>query len=78
MTARNRTLSESGQAVQAAVKAILAAHSPLASPLTAKAINKLLPAHLRRSDRDIRYHRDLIYKANDSHHGNVSADLSPA
>jgi hypothetical protein len=34
----------------------LAAHPPLAWPLTAKTINARLPLELRRSDEDIRHH----------------------
>jgi hypothetical protein len=47
--------------VRAAVRAIMAAHSPLRKPLTAKRINALLPAHLRRSDQDIRHHMRAIW-----------------
>lgn len=53
---RNPRAFRQGQAVRAAVKAVLAAHSPLAWPLTAKAINARLPAHLRRDEATIRWH----------------------
>ena len=49
-------------AVRAAVRAIMAAHSPLAKPLTAKRINGLLPEHLRRSDQDVRHHMRGIWR----------------
>jgi hypothetical protein len=39
VTARNPKAYQDGQAVRAAVKAIMAAHSPLLLPLTAKVIN---------------------------------------
>jgi hypothetical protein len=47
--------------MRAAVRAIMAAHSPLAKPLTAKRINALLPEHLRRSDQDVRHHMRAIW-----------------
>jgi hypothetical protein len=78
VTARNRVEYESGQAVQAAVREIMAAHPPLASPLTAKAINARLPPHLQRCDRDIRHHMQAIRRAFACHHGNVSSDLASA
>jgi hypothetical protein len=61
MSARNRAGLEKGQILRAAIKTILAAHSPLARPLTAKQINAKLPAPLRRSDRTIQWHMDAIY-----------------
>jgi hypothetical protein len=48
MSPRNPKAFEEGQAVRAAVREILAAHPPLAWPLTAKAINARLPVHLQR------------------------------
>jgi hypothetical protein len=51
---RRRTVRD--PQVREAVRAILASHSPLRKPLTAKHINAILPAHLRRSDQDIRHH----------------------
>ena len=48
--------------VRAAVRETLAAHSPLAKPLTAKAINAKLPAHLRRSDGAIRHHMRRVWE----------------
>jgi hypothetical protein len=48
-------------AVRAAVRGIMAAHSPLRKPLTAKRINALLPEHLRRSDQDVRHHMRQIW-----------------
>ncbi|MGO9992856.1 MAG: hypothetical protein ACLPTF_10155 [Steroidobacteraceae bacterium] len=78
MPPRNLKAYEEGQAVQTAVKAMLAAHPPLGAPLTAKAINARLPPHLRRSERDIRHHMQVIRKAHDCRYGNVSADLASA
>ena len=60
MSARNLKAFAEGQDVRAAIKAIMAAHSPLAWPLTAKAINQRLPEHLRRGDNDIRHHMRAI------------------
>jgi hypothetical protein len=60
MTARNARAFEDGQAVRAAVRAIMAAHSPLAWPLTAKVINAKLPPHLRRDENTIRWHMRQI------------------
>jgi hypothetical protein len=48
-------------AVRSAVRTILAAHSPLRKPLTAKQINRVLPEHLRRTEGDIRHHMRAIY-----------------
>jgi hypothetical protein len=56
MTARNLRAYDGGQAVRAAVRAIMATHSPLARPLTAKAINARLQPELRRSPRTIQEH----------------------
>jgi hypothetical protein len=60
MSARNLKAFAEGQDVRAAIKTIMSAHSPLAWPLTAKAINARLPAHLRRGDNDIRHHMRAI------------------
>jgi hypothetical protein len=57
--AEQRTVRD--PAVRAAVRAIMAAHSPLRKPLTAKRINALLPEHLRRSDQDVRHHMRQIW-----------------
>jgi hypothetical protein len=57
---RNRKAYAGGLAVRAAVTAILAAHHPLAAPLSAKAINARLPPHLRRSENRISAHRRAI------------------
>lgn len=56
MTARNHKAFDAAQAVRAAVRDILIAHSPLAPVLTAKLVNGLLPPHLRRADITIRQH----------------------
>jgi hypothetical protein len=64
--ARNLPAYEVGQHVRAGVKAILAAHSPLARPLNAKEINKKLPQQLRRSDNDIRHHVRAIRREADA------------
>lgn len=53
---RNRKLHRQGLVVHRAIREILAAHSPLARPLTAKAINTRLPPRLRRSESGIRRH----------------------
>jgi hypothetical protein len=42
-------------AVRDAVRKIMAAHSPLRKPLSAKKINAMLPPHQRRTDQGIRY-----------------------
>jgi len=60
MTARNLKAYEDGQAVRNAVRAIMAARSPLLPPLTAKAINAKLPEHLRREENTIRWHMRQI------------------
>jgi hypothetical protein len=60
MSARNVKAYEEGQDVRAAIKSIMAAHPPLAWPLTAKTINARLPPELRRSDEDIRHHMRSI------------------
>ena len=78
MTARNTALYDSGQAVQAAIRGIMATHSPFASPLTAKTINARLPADLRRSESDIRHHMRIIRSAFDCCRVNVSGDLTDA
>jgi hypothetical protein len=60
MTARNPKAFEDGQAVRAAVKALMAGHSPLLPPLTAKLINARLPANLQRDENTIRWHMRQI------------------
>jgi len=60
MTARNAKAYEGGQAVRAAVKAIMAAHSPLLPPLTAKALNAKLLEGLQRDEDTIRWHMRKI------------------
>lgn len=44
-----------------AVFDLLAAHSPLERPLDAPLINRLLPAHLRRTDGAIRHHMRQVW-----------------
>ena len=56
---RRRTVRD--RAVRDAVREILAAHSPLRKPLTAKRINAMLPEHLRRTDQDVRHHMRAIW-----------------
>jgi hypothetical protein len=64
-------------AVRAAVRNIMAAHSPLAKPLTAKRINALLPEPLRRSDQDIRHHMRSIWTAEHDLLGGTEAQVAP-
>ena len=61
MTARNVKAFEDGQAVRAAVRAIMAERSPLARRLSAKQIRARLPPHLRRDERTIRLHMQCIH-----------------
>jgi hypothetical protein len=75
---RNRKGYEEGQAVQAAVRRIMAAQPPLAAPLTAKAVNAKLPPHLRRSERGIQHHMQCIRRGFDSGGRNVSAESHSA
>jgi hypothetical protein len=58
---RNRRAFEEGREVRAAVRAIMAARSPLRRRLTAKAVNAQLPPHLRRDDSVICWHMRAIY-----------------
>jgi hypothetical protein len=48
-------------AVRDAVRTIMATHSMLDGPLTAKMINLQLPEQMRRSDQDIRHHMRVIW-----------------
>jgi hypothetical protein len=66
MSPRNPKAFEEGQAVRAAVRQILAAHPPLAWPLTAKAINAKLPAHLQRDASMICRHMRAIRQEADA------------
>jgi repressor of nif and glnA expression len=71
VTARNMPAFFAAQELHAAVRSIMAAHSPLARPLTAKAINVLLPPNQRRDERTIRYHMQRIREAEiDCRYGN--------
>lgn len=76
MTARNPKAFNEGQAVRAAVRAIMAQRSPLARPLSAKQVNVRLPANLRRDERTIRQHMQCIYieAEIDGHDGNLSSE----
>ncbi len=60
MTVRNHRSFEEGRAVRAVVRGIMAAHSPLAWPLTAKAVLAKLPPELRRDENTIRWHMRQI------------------
>ena len=70
---RNRKRFEEGQAVRRAVKAIMAARSPLTRPLRAKAINAKLPPHLRRDDSVIRWHVRAIQDEAEAADPNIPA-----
>jgi gamma-glutamyl:cysteine ligase YbdK (ATP-grasp superfamily) len=59
--AEQRTVRD--PAVRDAVREIMAAHSPLAKPLTAKRIIAKLPKHLRRTEGDVRHHMRQIWAA---------------
>jgi hypothetical protein len=79
MTARNLKAYEDGQAVRNAVKDMMAAHSPLARPLTAKTVNAQLPPHLRRDERTIRLHMQRIREEEiDCRDGNSSSESDAA
>jgi hypothetical protein len=60
MPPRNLKAFDDGQAVRAAVKAIMAARSPLLPSLTAKVINARLPVDLQRDENTIRWHMRQI------------------
>ena len=60
MTVRHRAKAD--PAVAAAVYDIMATHSPLAKPLTAKRINARLPPHLVRCEGAIRHQMRKIWK----------------
>lgn len=57
------TRSPADPAVFLAVYTIMAAHSPLAKPLTAKGINARLPPHLVRCEGAIRHHMRNVWKS---------------
>ena len=77
MSARNIKAYDDGQAVRAAVREILAAHTQLSWPLTAKKINAHLPEHLRRGDSDIRHHIRAIRREAASHVGATPIPSAP-
>jgi hypothetical protein len=61
VTARNKPAFDRAQELHGAIKTIMAAHSPLAHPLTAYVIRARLPPELqRRAERTIRKHMQCI------------------
>lgn len=60
---RNRIAYERGQALRAEIRAILAAHPPMAAPLTAKRIQRQLTRSPPPSLRTIWWHVAAIYAA---------------
>jgi hypothetical protein len=80
VTARNVRAFEDAQAVHAGVKAIMAARSPLARPLSAKQVRARLSPHLRRDERTIRLHMQSIHREAeiDCRDGNSSAESDAA
>jgi hypothetical protein len=80
MTARNLRAYHDGQAVRAAVRAIMAERSPLARPLSAKQIRARLPPHLRRDERTVRVHMRGIHLEAEigCRDGNSSAETDAA
>ena len=79
MTARNRPAFIRAEELRSAIKAIMAAHSPLAPPLTAKAVIALLPPHThrQRAARTIRHVMRRIRAEAAAEIGGRDGNLSP-